>query len=201
MESIFVYGAGGQGRVVLDTLKNGLVEYGVSTIVDDDETLHGKTISDALVWGSEAIRDERGFIAIGDNAARMQIASRYRGRLVTLVHRTAFVSKDTELGEGSVMMASTVVNVGARIGSNVIVNTGATVDHDCTIGDGVHIAPGCHLCGGVEVGEGTLLGVGAVVVPGIRIGRTAFVPAGQTVTRNVPDGIPRRAAIRRGKSP
>ena len=194
MESIFVYGAGGQGRVILDTLRNGLVEYGVSTIVDDDGALHGKKISDALVRGSEAIRDERGFIAIGDNASRLQIASRFRGRLVTLVHRTAFVSRETELGEGSVMMATTVVNVGCRIGSNVIINTGATVDHDCTIGDGVHIAPGCHLCGAVEVGEGTLLGVGTVVVPGIRIGRRAFIRAGQIVTRDVPDGILRRAA-------
>src|SRR5213075_324188 len=111
MESIFVYGAGGQGRVVLDTLKNGLVEYGVTTVVDDDQDLHGRKVSDVLVEGSEAIRDERGFVAIGDNVARLRIASRYRGRLVTLVHRTAFVSKETQLGEGSVMMASTVVNV------------------------------------------------------------------------------------------
>jgi sugar O-acyltransferase (sialic acid O-acetyltransferase NeuD family) len=194
MESIFVYGAGGQGRVVLDTLKNGLVEYGVTTLVDDNEDLHGQKVMNVVVQGNEAIGDERGFIAIGDNAARMRIASRYRGRLVTLVHRTAFVSKETRLGEGSVMMAATVVNVGCRIGSNVIINTGATVDHDCTIEDGVHVAPGCHLCGGVEVGEGTLLGVGTVVVPGIRIGRNVFIQAGQTVTRDVPDGVLLRAA-------
>jgi len=194
MESIFVYGAGGQGRVVLDTLKNGLAEYGVTTVVDDDEQLHGTKVLGVPVGGSESIQGERGFIAIGDNVARLRIASRYRGRLVPLVHRTAFVSKETELGEGSVIMAMTVVNVGCRIGSNVIINTGATVDHDCLIADGVHIAPGCHLCGGVEVGEGSLLGVGTVVVPGIRIGRNAFIRAGQTVTRDVPDGVPLPAA-------
>jgi sugar O-acyltransferase (sialic acid O-acetyltransferase NeuD family) len=195
MESIFVYGAGGQGRVVIDTLLNGLVEYGVTTVVDDDERLHGKKVSGSVVRGSRAIRDERGFIAIGDNGARLRVASRYRGRLVNLVHRTAFVAQDTPLGEGSVMMAATVVNVGCRIGSNVIINTGATVDHDCRIGDGVHIAPGCHLCGGVDVGEGSFLGVGTVVVPGIRIGRKVFIPAGQTVTRDIPDGVPRCASI------
>jgi sugar O-acyltransferase (sialic acid O-acetyltransferase NeuD family) len=201
MESIFVYGAGGQGRVVIDTLKNGLIDYDVSTIVDDDELLHGREVSGALVQGSQSIQDERGFIAIGDNEARMRIASRYRGRLVTLVHRTAFVARDIQLGEGAIMMASTVVNVGSRIGANVIINTGATVDHDCAIGDGVHVAPGCHLCGGVEVGEGTLLGVGTVVVPGIRIGRRAFVPAGHTITRDVPDAARLRASSGGGKSP
>jgi sugar O-acyltransferase (sialic acid O-acetyltransferase NeuD family) len=194
MESIFVYGAGGQGRVVLDTLRNGLAEYGVTTVVDDDEQLHGTKVLGVPVRGNDSIQGERGFIAIGDNAARLRIASRYRGRLVTLVHRTAFVSKETQLGEGSVVMAMTVVNVGCRIGSNVIINTGATVDHDCLIADGVHIAPGCHLCGGVEVGEGALLGVGTVVVPGIRIGRNAFIRAGTTVSRDVPDGVPLPAA-------
>jgi sugar O-acyltransferase (sialic acid O-acetyltransferase NeuD family) len=194
MESLFVYGAGGHGRVVIDTLKNGLVEYGLSTIVDDDETLHGRKVSVGVVRGNESIRNERGIIAIGDNAARLRIASRYRGRLVALVHRTAFVSEDTPIGEGSVLMASTVVNVGCRIGSNVIINTGATVDHDCTVGDGAHISPGCHLCGGVEVGEGALLGVGTVVVPGVRIGRKAFIRAGTAVTRDVPDGVAMPAA-------
>jgi len=193
MESIFVYGAGGQGRVVVDTLKNGRVEYGVTQLIDDDRNLHGKRISGQVIRGGDSIRGERGFIAIGDNEARTRIASRYRGRLVTLIHRTAFLAQDVVLGEGTVLMAATVVNVGCRIGANVIINTGSTVDHDCVIGDGVHLAPGCHLCGGVEVGEGALLGVGAVVVPGIRIGPRAFIHAGQTVTRDVPAGATLRS--------
>jgi sugar O-acyltransferase (sialic acid O-acetyltransferase NeuD family) len=188
MESIFVYGAGGQGRVVVDTLRNGRVEYGVSAFVDDDRDLHGTWMMGQVIRGDSAIRNERGFIAIGDNDARLRIAARYVGRLVTLIHRTAFVGQDVTIGEGSVLMAGTVVNVGSRIGSNVIVNTGATVDHDCVVGNGAHLAPGVHLCGGVEVGEGALLGVGAVAVPEVRVGRKAFVHAGQVVSRDVPDG-------------
>lgn len=194
MERIFVYGAGGQGRVVLDTLRNGTVEFGLASVVDDDRRLHGRTLFGLPVRGSDAIDGERGVIAIGDNAARARIARRFRGRLVTLVHRTAFVGQDVALGEGTVLMASTVVHVGSRIGSNVIVNTGATIDHDCVIGDDVHVAPGCHLCGQVTVGDGTLLGVGTLVVPGVRIGRHVVIHAGQTVTRDVPDGATVRAS-------
>ena len=188
MESIFVYGAGGQGRVVVDTMRNARVEFGLTTMIDDNRELHGKQVLGHVVHGDQAIHRERGFIAIGDNEARVRIASKFCGRLVTLVHRTAFVGQSVTLGEGTVLMAGTVVNVGSVIGNNVIVNTGATIDHDCKIGDGAHIAPGCHLCGGVQVGEGSLLGVGTLVVPGIRIGRRAFIHAGQTVTSNVPDG-------------
>jgi len=188
MESIFVYGAGGHARVILDTLKNGIVEYGVTTVADDDPALHGTDLLGQVIRGEETIRDERGFVAIGNNKTRLLVASRFRGRLVTLVHRRAFVSDNVVLGEGTLIMAGAIVNVCARVGSNSIINTGATVGHDAVIGDGVHVAPGCNLCGGVDIGDWVLLGVGTVVVPGVKIGRNAFVHAGQVITRDVPEG-------------
>jgi sugar O-acyltransferase (sialic acid O-acetyltransferase NeuD family) len=188
MVSIFVYGAGGHGKVVVDTIKNAQVPYGVTHFIDDDVRLHGRMLLGRSIQGADEINGDRGFIAIGDNASRLRIASRYRGRLVTLIHRAATLGQDVPLGEGSVLMAGSIVNIGSTIGANVIINTAATVDHDCMLGDGVHIAPGCHLCGDVEVGEGTLLGVGTVVVPGIRIGKHAFIHAGQIITRDIPDG-------------
>ena len=187
MESIFVYGAGGQGKVVVDTMRNARVLYGVKSVIDDNPALHGRDLLGHLIRGPEAIGDEKGFIAIGSNVSRRRIAARYKGRLVYIVHRSAILVEGVPIGEGSVLMAASVVNVGSRIGANVIINTAATVDHDCVIEDGVHIAPGCHLCGNVTVGEGALLGVGTVVIPGVRIGRNAFIHAGQTVTRSVAD--------------
>lgn len=194
MESIFVYGAGGQGRVVVDTLKNGRVEYGLTAVIDDDSALKGRTVMGYPIRGNGSINRERGVIAIGDNEARVRIASRYRGRLVTLVHRTAFLAQDVPVGEGTVLMAGSVVNVGSKIGANVIINTGSTIDHDCEIEDGVHIAPGCHLCGDVFVGERSLLGAGTIVVPGVHIGRNVFIHAGQTIVRDVPDGATVRSS-------
>ncbi len=193
MEKMFVYGAGGHGKVVVDTIRNAQSPHQVTCLIDDDDRLHGLELLGLPIRGLAGIGRDRGIVAIGDNASRVRVAARYRGRLVTLVHRGAILGKDVPVGEGSVLMAGSIVNVGSTIGSNVIVNTAATVDHDCVIGDGVHIAPGCHLCGEVEVGEGTLLGVGTLVVPGIRIGRNVFIHAGQTITRNVPDGTTVRA--------
>jgi sugar O-acyltransferase (sialic acid O-acetyltransferase NeuD family) len=192
--SIFVYGAGGHGKVIVDTVRNALVRCVVMHVIDDDVSLHGRMLLGYPVRGADAIGTERGLIAIGDNASRLRVASQYRGRLVTLIHRTATLGQDVPLGEGSVLMAGAIVNVGSTIGANVIINTAATVDHDCSIGDGVHLAPGCHLCGDVQVGEGSLLGVGTLVVPGVRIGKHAFIHAGQTITRDVPDGETVRAS-------
>jgi len=188
MESLFIYGAGGHGRVILDTLNHGKTCYRVATLVDDDPTLHGETRLGQVIRDPASIHGERGFVAIGDNDARLRISDRYRGRLVSVVHETAYLAEEVALGEGSVLMAATVVAIGSRIGAGVIINTGSTIDHDCRIGDGAHVAPGCHLCGQVDVGTGAFLGVGTLVVPGVRIGRHAFISAGQIVTRDVPDG-------------
>jgi sugar O-acyltransferase (sialic acid O-acetyltransferase NeuD family) len=194
MKHIFVYGAGGHGKVIVDTVGNGQVRYAVTHLIDDDVRLHGRDLLGYPIRGPDGLDLDRGFIAIGDNASRLRIASRYQGRLVTLLHRTAVLGRDVQMGEGSVLMAGAIVNVGTTLGANVIINTAATVDHDCVIEDGVHVAPGCHLCGNVEVGEGSLLGVGTLVVPGIRIGKKVFIHAGQTITRDVPDGETVRAS-------
>ncbi len=188
MDSIFVYGAGGQGKVVIDAIRSNPAYHRIERVVDDDSLLYGRSLLGHLVTSPREIGSERGFIAIGNNASRQQVASRYRGRLVVIAHRSTVVAHDVPVGEGTIFLAGSIVSAGSRIGENVIVNTAASVDHDCVIKDGVHVAPGCRLCGNVHVGRGSLLGAGTIVVPGVRIGRDVFVHAGQVVTKNVPDG-------------
>jgi sugar O-acyltransferase (sialic acid O-acetyltransferase NeuD family) len=193
MERIFVYGAGGQGKVVIDALRWNLPQYDVGVLVDDDLRQQGKTVLGHRVTSPRDIGTERGFIAIGDNASRLRIGALHEGRLVVVTHRNAVVGMSAEIGEGSILAAGSIVAPCTRIGRNVILNTASTVDHDCVIEDGVHIAPGSHLCGNVRVGRGALLGAGTIVVPGVRIGAGAFIHAGLTVTRDVPEGETVRA--------
>jgi len=188
MESIFVYGAGGQAKVVIDAIQSNPAVHRIERLVDDDRLLHGRTLLGHPIGSTEEIRTERGFIAIGNNATRLEIAARYRGRLVVVAHRSTILAPDVPVGEGTVFLAGSIVGPGSRIGENVIVNTAASVDHDCVIEDGVHVAPGCRLCGDVHVGTGSLLGAGVIIMPGVRVGRDVFVHAGQLVTRDVPDG-------------
>lgn len=105
-----------------------------------------------------------------------------------LVHPSAWIAPDVDLGAGAQVMAGAIIQPGARIGANVIVNTGAQVDHDCRIGDHVHLAPGSTLCGAVTVGAGAMVGAGATVIPGLDIGEGAMVAAGATVCRDVAGG-------------
>lgn len=101
------------------------------------------------------------------------------------IHPSAWVSKDTILGEGCQVMAGAIVQPGCKIGTGSIVNTKTSIDHDCVIGDHVHIAPGATLCGSVMVGEDVFIASGATVIQNIEIGRAAFLSAGATLTTHL----------------
>lgn len=179
---MFLYGASGHAKVVMDILDANGVK--VEALVDDNpryDALHGVPV----------IRSSDGcapmIVSIGDNGIRKQIAERLHCTFGRAVHPSAVVSTYATIGEGSVVMQGAVVQSDVRIGRHCIVNTGATIDHECVIDDYVHISPNASLCGNVTVGEGTQIGAGSVVVPGIRIGKWSLVCAGSVVTTDIPD--------------
>lgn len=191
-DRIFIYGAGGHAKVVIDAVERaGRQE--IVFILDDDPSRRGETFfSYPVIGGREETGEVRqGIVAIGDNAARREVGMWFeeRGiRLATALHPSSVLSRGVRVGEGSVLLAGTVINADSRIGKRAIINTGATVDHDCDIGEDVHLAPGTTLCGNVTVGRGAFLGAGTRVIPGIRIGERAVIGAGSTVIRDVADG-------------
>jgi sugar O-acyltransferase (sialic acid O-acetyltransferase NeuD family) len=195
-EGLFVFGASGHAKVVIDAIERAGVNK-VLFVCDDAPEKQGTRLMGYPVTGREELLARRtetatGIVGIGDNAARMAVAGwllEHGCALASVVHPAASIAREVEIDEGTVVMAGCVVNSGTRLGRNVIVNTGATVDHDCSIGEGAHIAPGSHLCGGVSVGALTLIGAGTTIIPGVRVGSGALIGAGSTVLKDIPDGV------------
>lgn len=194
-DRIFVFGASGHAKVVIDIIeRQGL--YQISFLVDDDHHL-----KDTYVYGYRVIGGKtqllasdirHGIVAIGCNSARSRVADWLGSNgysLVTAIHPSAKIGRGVTFGNGTVVMAGAVINSDAALGSNVIVNTRAGIDHDCLLGNFVHIAPGTTLCGTVRVGDGTLIGAGATVIPNITIGSNVIVAAGAVVVKEVPDEV------------
>lgn len=185
---MYIYGASGQGRVIIDMIDSAETIHGVF----DDDPLKTEILNYAVSAfpGTSFRYDHPFFIAIGEKSVRKKIAEKLEGKATfgTIIHRTAMVSKRCEIDEGSVVMEGAIVKVNSRIGKQVIINTGASVDHDCIIGDFVHLAPQATLCGDIIIGEGTVIGAGATVIPGIRIGAWCKIAAGSVLTKHVADG-------------
>lgn len=181
MSKIYLFGAGGHAKVILDILKlNNII---VKELFDDD-----LSIKDFMgIPVSQDIKSPM-IISIGNNFIRKEIAIKFSDSIYgKAISKTAIISDNVLIGDGSVIMQGAIIQSSSKISSHVIVNTAATIDHDCIIHDFVHIAPGVNLCGEVEVGEGTLIGAGSTVIQGIKIGRWCKIGAGSVVTKDIPD--------------
>ena len=81
--------------------------------------------------------------------------------LPVIISPTAYVSKHTKIGEGTIVMNQALVNADVKIGKNCIINTKALIEHDCTIEDNCHISTASVLNGGCIVKENTFFGSNA----------------------------------------
>ncbi len=201
---VVIYGAGGHGKVVLDSLL--LEGKKVLGFVDDDPrkrkcSFHGYPFLGGIeCFGDHKPGECRVIIAVGDNRSRYVLVSRIsklKHAFCTAVHPNSIVSQFAHIGPGSMVIGGAVIHIDTVVGNHAIINSGATVDHDCIISDCAHLAPGVHLGGRVSVGEGTLVGIGSSVQPGVKIGKWSVIGSGAAVTRDIPDyvvavGVPAR---------
>ncbi len=191
---LFIYGAGGHSKVLIDILQ--LRGGNIAMVLDDDpEKTHREIMGIPVYYAPEALQTMKkdgihaGVIGVGDNRLREKLAAKVEElgySLITVVHPESTIAEGVEIGEGTVIMAGVVINSETRIGRNVILNTSCSIDHDCSIEDGVHISPGVHFGGGVHVGTRGHVGIGAAILPHLHIGHDSIVGSGAVVTKDVP---------------
>lgn len=201
MKELIFWGGTGQARVLREALDP--AEFRLVAIFDNNRSLPSPFADVPIHFGEEGLTawlknrhpsgELQACVAIGGTRGRDRLGLQrlLEGRGITphsVIHRRAFVARDTVIGAGSQILAMAAVCANARLGLSVIVNTAASVDHDCQIGDGAHLAPGVRLAGEVQVGECAFIGTGAVVLPRIRIGHDAVIGAGAVVLHDVAAG-------------
>ena len=188
MASLLILGAGGHGRVVADAALAAGQWSRVFACDRDPARSHGDLLPGVMLMPlAQAMAvGVPVHVAIGKPAHRERECDALQaGRLATVVHPSATVSRNATLAEGCFIAAQAVVAPGASLGRSVIVNHGAVVDHDVQVGDFAHIAPRAALGGGVCVGRRVLIGAGASVLPGIRIADDVVVGAGAVIIEHL----------------
>lgn len=187
-DKIYVYGASGHGKVVLEIIE--AIGKEVVDIFDDDEKI--TQLLDYPVHPIDKVliqKDIPVILAIGNNETRKNLTESNEFQVsVPLIHPSAIVSPRAIVKNGTVVMPGAIINSLAKVGSHCIINSGSVVEHDCVLGDFVHISPNASLAGQVRVGEGTHIGIGASVIPGIKIGKWCTIGAGAVVINDIPDG-------------
>ena len=186
-----ILGASGHGKVLADIAE--LTGWD-QVVFFDDAWPENKVNSVWQIIGNtqdllENLANYTGVIvAIGNNKIRQQKLKQLqsaRAKIITLIHPSAIISKYSEIGIGSVVVAGAVINPDCIIGSGAIINTCSSVGHDCILGDAVHVCPGARLAGGAVVGDRAWVGVGSSVRQLITIGEDAIIGAGSAVVKDV----------------
>ena len=93
----------------------------------------------------------------------------------------SYVSKNSKIGEGTMVFNGVIVNSNVKIGKNCIINSRALIEHDVKIGNNCHISTGSILNGNVEIGDNCFIGSGSILRNGIKIKKNSFIPMGSRI--------------------
>jgi sugar O-acyltransferase (sialic acid O-acetyltransferase NeuD family) len=193
---LYVFGAGGHGKVVAEAARAG-GRYELRGFLDDDPARWGAEWSGLRVVGGidrvTALEEGAAIApALGDNRARAAMAGAVLAsgrRLATVVHPAAVIASGVKIGDGTYVAPLAVLHSDAVVGRACIVNTGAVVEHDCRLEDWVHVSPRAALGGNVCVREGAHVGLGAILLPGLELGPWATLGAGAVMVRSLSGGV------------
>ena len=158
MSSLLIIGAGSFSSEI-DELAH-LLGYTELAFVDDNAA----TARCQPVVGSmsdiPALREkyDTAIVALGNNENRMKfhkILKENNYTIPILIHPTAYVSPNVEIGCGCIIRTKAVVSRYVKLGESVIVNVGGMIDHDCTLGNGCHVLMGAVIRNKVTVPDKT----------------------------------------------
>jgi sugar O-acyltransferase (sialic acid O-acetyltransferase NeuD family) len=187
MGALLIIGAGGHGKVVAEAAElDGRFEniMFLDDRIDAVRVLGHVIIGKLQEYEKFAKQYEYAIVCIGVNEKRVEITQKLLKagyKVPVIIHPKASVSKYSDIGDGSVILAGAVVNTNANIGMACIININSSVDHESIIGDGVHICSGAVVRSGCRVGELSCIGAGAVVNSGIILKEKSMVQSGMVI--------------------
>lgn len=196
MKKIVLIGAGGHCKVIIDIIKSAN-EYQIVGITD--KSAKGNLLNIPIIGDDSVLQNiydngtKYAFIglgALGNINVRNIICDKLRKigfKLPVLIHRNSIVSPYVKIGDGTCVMAGTVINAGTHISENCIINTGSIIEHDCKIGHNTHVSPNSSIAGTVTVGFNTHIGIGSSIIQGKIIGNNVTIGAGAVVINDIPD--------------
>lgn len=185
-KKVVIIGAGGHGKVIADIVRKSgdTVECFLDDAYTEDTDFYGSKI----LGKTEKYKDFSNcyfIIAIGNNGIREKIANSLDCKWYIAVHPSSQISDSVKIGEGTCVMANSVINADTVVGNHVIVNTASVIEHDCKIGDFCHISPKATICGLTTVGNNVWIGAGATVKNVLTVCDNTVIGVGASVVNDI----------------
>ena len=191
-KKICIVGAGGFAMEIFSCIQDiycdiDLVESVFFMVQDDDykdDTIMGlKTIPESQFDPNiyEVV------IGIGDPFIRQKIVSKLpiETKYITLIHPSVIISKWVDIGEGSVIMAGSIITCNIKIGKHAQININTTIAHDCIIGNYFTTAPSVNLSGNCLIGDLVYIGSNSSLKQGISVVNNVNISMGSFVIKDI----------------
>jgi len=200
MKNIVCFGGGNHVSPCIDAIqKQGI--YNIVGIIDSEKEI-GIEVSGYNIIGRqedlmsliEEYKIDAGVITVGDNWSRKTIYDSVINQcndfqFGNVIHPTAVIGKNVEIGFGVVILSLCVIDVNCKIGNFTLFINGAIILHDCQIDEFASISAGATLGGRVSVGKFSAIALGTTVVDRITIGENTVIGSGSLVMKSLPDNV------------
>jgi sugar O-acyltransferase (sialic acid O-acetyltransferase NeuD family) len=196
MDKIILIGAGGHAKSVAEVINYASSSYIIDGLIDL-QAPKDKYWDNIDYLGSDEtapdIARQKVHVSVGmikNLTIREKIYNFYKlkgAEFPVIRSKYAFVSTNTEIGEGTIIMHQGFVNAGASLGINCIFNTKSTVEHDVKIGDHCHAGPGAIINADCTIGNNVFISSNATINRGVKIGNNCIIGAGSVIIKDVED--------------
>lgn len=192
---IGIYGAGGLGREVFDTVCLIKKESDKIIFIDDINGNNGLNYaSSPIVTFDEAkkIPDLSVIIAVGEPSVRERLHDVVREnniKLCSVIHPMSNISPFAKIGEGVYVGAFTHISCNVTIADNVLLQPHCVIGHDSSIGTNSLISSFAEVCGHCNVGESTYISIHSVIKQGVSVGSNTIIGFSSVVHKDIDDCV------------
>ena len=180
-----IVGVGGFGREVYWSLNQ--TERDNTVFFVDDE--YWKQEDEKVLPLSEFNSEEYEIvIAIGDPNLRKKMVEKLPKDTKYFKHINSSViilDPNTQIGEGSIICAGTILTTNIKIGKHSHLNLHTTIGHDVTIGDFFTTAPGVKISGNCNIGNEVYVGTNSSIKEKIKITDSVTIGLNSGVVKNI----------------
>ena len=170
-------------------------EWDVLGFIDDDPQAWGKELLGVKVLGGKEVLKKYPDVQIlavvgnpGNYLKRQEITDQVntqKSRFATIIHPTAQVSPDAQIGYNTLVMANTVISCGVTIGNHCIILPNTVISHNSVIGDYCCIGSNVSISGRVTIKKNCYIGSGTSVRDQVTIAEKVLVGIGSNVIGDI----------------
>lgn len=105
--------------------------------------------------------------------------------LATIIHPTAFIERDAEVGPGCLIYPFAYVGPRVQLNKCVVVNVYSYLPHDNRVGTCTFLSGGINIGGKVNIGECCFIGIGVTTNDSLDIGDNIFLGSNTLVLKSI----------------